>query len=162
MRKLSFIFFLAVGTIGFMSATCQKRVENPHRPFDTIDTTTHNGGGGGTAEGQLTVTVHRAAITGNPCPQAIVKLHNTMEDAKAGTSAIVSQTTDNNGVTVFNWAPGTYYVVANFTLDGVPYTSDTTHVKDWSPTNSFANGPQLVTINKDKNYNLSTTVDLRE
>jgi hypothetical protein len=88
-----------------------------------------------------------------------------MEDAKNGTNILVKQNTGSNGVTVFHWAPGTYYVVADFTLDGVPYTSDTTHVRDYAagpPANSFANGPQLVTINKDRNYNLSTTVDLRE
>jgi hypothetical protein len=162
MRKLSFIFFLAVGVMALMSATCQKRVENPRRPFGFDTVTTPGGGGGGAAEGTLTVTVHRNSITGNPCSNAAVKLHSNMDDAKSGTNILVKQFTDANGVTVFNWAPGTYYVVADFTLDGVPYTSDTTHVRDYDPASSFANGPQLVTINKDKNYNLSTTVDLRE
>lgn len=106
MRKLSFIFFIAVGTMGLMSATCQKRIENPGRPFDFDTTTTNGGNNGGTAEGLLTVTVHRASITGNECSNAIVRLHSTMEDAKAGTNIIVKQNTSSTGVTVFSLGAG--------------------------------------------------------
>jgi hypothetical protein len=161
MRQLSFIFFFAVALLGLMSTTCKDREKNPGRPID-FDTSSNNPPVT-KDEGQLTVTVHRGSITGNECSNAQVRLHLTYNDATAGTAILVKQYTGTDGRTVFNWAPGTYYVVADFTLDAVPYTSDSTHVKGWAPPPvSFANGPQMVTINKNLNYNLSTTVDLRE
>lgn len=164
MRQLPFIFFLAVAFVGLTSTTCQDREPNPRRPFD-IDTTDNNpGGGGGTAKGKLTVLVSKLQPgSSNPAGQAEVRLHLTNDDAKAGTNVVVRQFTGSDGYTTFEWDPGTYYVVADWTLDGVKYTSDTTHVKGWGPPpTSFANGPELVTINKDLTKNINAVVDLRE
>lgn len=160
MRTLSFIFFFAVAMVALMSATCTPRTLNPGRPFD-FDTTT-TGGGGGPTEGFLRVTVKKFSEAGQPAGGAKVKLFADKAKANTGSPHLVEQTCDAQGVTVFEWTPGEYYIVSEYTEGTTNYISDTAKIQDFQPTPSGPKGPQLVDIVEGQTKNVVDPVDLRK